>query len=436
MEIVIIAASLLINLVVLILLFILMKKFNENTTELLNENLQKQFSELFDKSEKLIKDEFSRNREENRQSDRSLREELNNSINTFGDQLFTRMTEISKLQKGQLEIFANQLTKLTQSNEEKIERLQEKISLHLRDIRENNDKKLEEMRVTVDEKLHDTLEKRLGESFKLVSDRLEIVHKGLGEMQNLATGVGDLKKVLTNVKTRGTWGEIQLGNLIEQVLSPEQFSSDTAVVPNSSQRVDFAIKLPGKGENKDDIVWLPIDAKFPLEDYQRLTEASDNGNLELIDEASKEIIKRIKLEAKSISEKYIKPPHTTDFAIMFLPIEGLYAEVLRTPGLAEQLQREYRITIAGPTNIMALLNSLQMGFRTLAIEKRSSEVWKILGAVKTEFGKFGEVLEKTQKKLQEASNVIDTANIRTRAIERKLRDVEELPTAETKLIID
>ena len=289
------------------------------------------------------------------------------------------------------------------------------------------------MRVTVDEKLHSTLEKRLGESFKLVSDRLELVHKGLGEMQTLATGVGDLKKVLTNVKDRGTWGEIQLGNLLEQILTKEQYSQNVKTKEGSNALVEFAIKLPGKNSMKEDIVWLPIDAKFPLEDYQRLIEAREKVDLPMIAESIKKLERSVKDAAKDISTKYLDPPHTTDFAFMFLPIESLYAEVLSIPGLSDSIQREHKVTIAGPTNFVAVLNSLQMGFKTLAIEKRSSEVWKLLSIVKTEFSKFGDILENTQKKLDLASKSIGEATVKTRTIERKLRNVHELPTDENHI---
>jgi DNA recombination protein RmuC len=291
------------------------------------------------------------------------------------------------------------------------------------------------MRQTVDEKLHNTLEKRLGESFKIVSERLEAVREGLGEMRNLAVGVGDLKKVLTNVKTRGTWGEIQLENLIEQILTTDQYAKNISTKKNSNDRVEFAVKMPGRSENKDGLCWLPIDAKFPMEDYQRLVAAQDSADPILIEEASKALENRIKGEAKSINEKYIDPPNTTDVALLFLPVEGLFAEVLRRPGLFEKIQNENKVIITGPTTLTAILNSLQMGFRTLAIEKRSSEVWSLLGAVKAEFTKFGDVLDKTQEKLRQASDTIDSAKTRTRAIERKLKDVQELPSSdESKLI--
>jgi len=276
------------------------------------------------------------------------------------------------------------------------------------------------------------LEKRLGESFKMVSERLEQVHKGLGEMQNLASGVGDLKRVLTNVKTRGTWGEMQLANLLEQVLTPEQYAENVTTKLGSNEHVEFAIKLPGRGEMDASVVWLPIDAKFPKEDYDRLVEASEKADPVAVEQAGKQLELRIKAEAKDIRDKYLDPPQTTDFAILYLSVEGLYAEALRRPGLLDTLQREYRVTVAGPTVLGALLNSLQMGFRTLAIEKRSSEVWKVLGAIKTEFARFGEIIDKVQRKLQEATNVIDSAATRTRAIERKLRTVQELPPAEAR----
>ncbi len=388
----------------------------------------------FEKMDRSFRDEIARNREESSKNAKSQREEVNESILKLGEQLSSTIGEISKGQKNQLDIFAKQMNTLTQMNEQKFDKLQEKVESQLKEIQDKNEKKLEEMRHTVDEKLHDTLEKRLGESFKLVSDRLEQVYKGLGDMQELARGVGDLKNVLSNIKTRGGWGEIQLENLIDQILTREQYEKNVATKKGSSDRVEIAIKLPGRDLAKSDIVWLPVDAKFPVEDYQRLLDAQDLANIAAINEANKAIETRIKGEAKKIAEKYLDPPHTTDFAIMFLPIEGLYAEVLRRPGLAEFLQREYRVVVSGPTILAALLNSLQMGFKTLAIEKRSSEVWKILSVVKNEFGKFGDVLDKTQKKLQEASNTIDEAAKSSRKIERQLKDVQELPANETNLI--
>jgi DNA recombination protein RmuC len=293
-------------------------------------------------------------------------------------------------------------------------------------MQEDNGKRLEQMRATVDEKLQGTLERRLGESFKLVSDRLELVHKGLGEMQTLAIGVGDLRKVLTNVKTRGNWGEVQLGNLLEQVLTPDQYAVNVSTVPGSRERVEFAIRMPGHEAQ----TWLPIDSKFPLEDYQRLVDASERGDGTAVEQAGKALEGAARRSAAAIRDKYILTPHTTDFGLMFVPTEGLYAELVRRPGLADGLQRDYRVVLVGPTILGALLNSLQMGFRTLALQKRSSEVWSVLGAVKAEFGKFTEVLSKVQKKLTEASSTIEDASKRTRAMEKTLKGVEQLPSGE------
>ncbi len=364
--------------------------------------------------------------------ERTLREEIasnrtesSKNMDAFSNSLLKRVNEIAHMQKNQLDVFSKQLTHLTQVNEQKIEKVSQVVSDNLKSLQDDNSAKLEKMRETVDEKLHSTLEKRLGESFQVVSDRLEKVHQGLGEMQSLATGVGDLKKVLTNVKTRGTWGEVQLKNLLEQVLTFDQYESNVVTKKGSRDPVEFAIKLPGKEEK----VLLPIDSKFPLEDYERLQDARDEGALELIEDLEKAIESRIKLEAKKIKEKYIDPPHTTDFGILFLPIEGLYAEVIRRAGLCDHLQNKLRVVVAGPTTIAALLNSLQMGFRTLAVERQASDVWQLLGVVKTEFHKFGNILDKTQEKLQQASNNIELASKKSRTIERKLKNVEELPAS-------
>ena len=321
-----------------------------------------------------------------------------------------------------LNAFTGQLLQLTQMNEQKLEKVRDVVETRLRALQEDNSQKLERMRETVDEKLHSTLEKRLGESFKMVSERLEKVHAGLGEMQSLASGVGDLKKVLTNVKTRGTWGEIQLGNLLEQMLTVDQYERNVVTKQGSRDPVEFAIKLPG---HDGKVVYIPVDAKFPKEDYERLLQAQDEGNAVLVEEQQKAIENRIKFEAKKIRDKYIDPPQTTDFAIMYLPIEGLFAEVLRRPGLHEQLQRDFRVSIAGPTTITAHLNALQMGFRTLAVEKRASEVWQLLGAVRNEFVKFGDILDKTHTRLKQASEEIESATRKSRTIERKLKDVQE-----------
>jgi DNA recombination protein RmuC len=351
----------------------------------------------------------------------------------------TMRTEVTATLKSSGDAVEKKMEELRSSTDARLTELKGAVDLALKDelgaIRTENGAKLEEMRRTVDEKLHATLEQRLGESFKLVSERLEQVHRGLGEMQTLATGVGDLKKVLTNVKTRGTWGEVQLEALLEQIMTPEQYGKNLITKPGSTSRVEFAIRLPGR----DDIgtpVWLPIDAKFPLEDYQRLVEAQERGDITGIAEAGKALEVRIKAEAKTIREKYIEPPHTTDFAILYLPTEGLHAEVLRRPGLTDTLQRDFKINVAGPTTLAAMLNSLQMGFRTLAIEKRSSEVWTVLGAVKTEFEKFGTALAHTKKKLQEATNSIDTAEKRNRVLTGKLSGVEAMSAPAAALLID
>jgi len=318
-----------------------------------------------------------------------------------------------------------QMKTLTEANDKRLGEVRATLESKLKELQTENSAKLEEMRKTVDEKLHETLEKRLGESFKQVSDRLEQVHKGLGEMQTLAAGVGDLKRVLTNVKSRGTWGEVQLAALLEQTLTAEQYAVNVATLPGSAERVEFAIKLPGRSGAQP--VWLPIDSKFPIEDYERLLAAQDRADPAGVEEAGRALENRLKIEARTIHEKYIGPPHTTDFALLFLPTEGLYAEALRRPGLADFLQREYRVTITGPNNLAALLNALQMGFRTLAIEQRSSEVWELLSAVKTEFGKFGDVLAKTKDQLETVTRSIGQAEVRTRQMAKKLKDVEALP---------
>ncbi|HEX2013418.1 MAG TPA: DNA recombination protein RmuC [Roseateles sp.] len=318
------------------------------------------------------------------------------------------------------------LTQVQAAVDQRLSVVQAAVDQRLGAIQQDNEKKLEQMRATVDEKLQATLEQRLGESFKQVAERLEQVYRGLGEMQNLARDVGSLNRVLSNVKTRGIFGEVQLAGLLEQVFTPEQYAANVATVPNSSERVEFAIRLPGQREDGQPL-WLPIDAKFPREDYERLLEAQDRADAAAAELSAKAIEARLRLEARTIREKYIAPPHTTDFALLFVPTEGLYAEALRRPGLVESLQREHKVMLCGPTTLLATLSSLQMGFRTLALEKRSAEVWEVLGAVKTEFGKFGDVLAKTKKKLEEAANTIDSAEVRTRAMTRKLKSVEALP---------
>ena len=378
------------NLVILIVFgLVLYTKLSKPKTE------DKETAELkreVERLESVIKDEMSRNRMETSTGQKDLRTELGGTL-------------------------TQTLTQLTQAVEQKLQTLQQ-----------DNSQKLEQMRETVDEKLHATLEKRFGESFKLVSDRLDQVHKGLGEMQTIAVGVGDLKKVLSNVKSRGTWGEAQLGNLIEEVLTPEQYEKNVMTKKGSRDAVEYVVKLPGSDDASH--VWLPIDAKFPLEDYQKIIQAEESGDVQALLELRKALEVRIKAEAKDIHTKYIDVPYTTDFGILFVPIESLYAEVLRIPGLFETIRREYKVIITGPTTIQAILNSLHMGFRTLAIQKRSSEVWEVLGVVKKEFGKFGDLLEKTQEKLEQAGKTIEDAVKKTRTIEKKLGKVGDNPVLE------
>jgi DNA recombination protein RmuC len=351
----------------------------------------------------------------------------NTQIDAFGQQL-------AGLQKSLSDTLSTQLTGLSESNARRLAEIRQTLDLQLAQLQTTNAAKLDEMRATVDEKLQSTLQARLGESFKQVADRLEQVHKGLGEMQTLAQGVGDLKHLLTNVKTRGIFGEAQLASLLEQVFVSDQYAVQVATRPGSKNVVDFAIKLPGKADDGTPL-WLPIDAKFPNEDYERLLDAQGRAHVADAEAAGKALEVRIRLEAKTIAEKYIEPPYTTDFAILFLPTEGLYAEVLRRPGLMEVLQREHRITLAGPTTLLAMLSSLQMGFRTLALEKRSSEVWQVLGAVKTEFGKFGDVLAKVKSQTEGVLKTLDTAEVRSRAMGRALKKVEALPDAQVPHLI-
>ncbi|MGI6361796.1 MAG: DNA recombination protein RmuC [Bacillota bacterium] len=362
-----------------------------------------------------------------------LRQDIRNTQNENSEAVLKQIMQLGANNEQRMENLRfsvdGRLQNLAEVNNQRMEEIRQTVDHKLSQMQNNNDRKLEEMRLTVDEKLHQSLEKRLGESFKLVSDRLELVHRGLGEMQSLAVGVGDLKKVLSNIKTRGTWGEVQLGNLLEQIMSPDQYEYNVAVNPAApASRVEYAVKLPGKSEGNP--VWLPIDAKFPLEDYQALLQAQDEGDVELIQSLGKSLETRVKGFAQDVCKKYVNPPHTTDFAIIFLPLEGLYSELLRRPGLCDLLQQKYRILLAGPVTIAALLNSLQMGFRTLAIEERAGEVWQLLGTVKSGFSTFGQLLDKTQKKLQEAGNTIENAARSTRTIERKLRQVSELPQQE------
>ena len=393
----------------------------------------------FDRLEGVLHREIETNRRENNEAAAKSRAELEERFSSFEGMISRRLQGMSELQ-------SKQLTEITRTNNERLQQLgetvdkrmesvRESVEKRLGDIQSSNEKKLETMRQTVDEKLHKTLEERLGESFKSVSERLEQVHKGLGEMQSLAAGVGDLKNVLTNVKTRGILGEIQLEAILDQMLSPEQYEKNIATIPEKSEVVEFAVKLPGKEEERP--VFLPIDSKFPLDRYERLLDAYDTGDQKLVNDSRNELVRMIKDSAGMIRKKYIEPPYTTDFGILFLPVEGLYAEVVRQPGLVELLQRDHHINIAGPTTLSAMLNALQLGFKTLAIEKRSSEVWRILGAVKTEFDNYAKKLEDTQKHLKYVNKDIeDLIGPRTRQIIRKLRDVQELPSSETEELLE
>ena len=354
---------------------------------------------------------------------RQARLELHEALANLTDAVGKNFLSAGEIQRGQFDSFVSRMDAIAAGADNRAEVLRGVVDNRLQLLQEDNAHKLEAMRQTVDEKLQGTLNERLGESFKAVSDRLELVHAGLGEMQTLANGVGDLKNVLTNAKTRGNWGEMQLGNLLEQMLTPQQYAADVAPVPGSEHRVEFAVRLPGQEENQQ-VVWLPIDAKFPQQNYLRLLEAHETGGKDDIEAAGAQLEVQIKASAREICDKYILTPHTTDFAIMFLPTEGLYAEVMRRDGLVNSLHQDYRITLAGPTTLASILNALQMGFRTLAIQKRSTEVWGTLAQVKTEFGKYGDVLDAVQKKLHEASQKIDDTRTHSRAIERKLRDVE------------
>ncbi len=382
-------------------------------------------------------------------SSRGVRQELTQTLAVFQQILLTQGAEATRTQNAQIDAFGQQLAllqqtltdtlhtqlqSLSEANARRMMEVRQTLEAQLAQLQASNSTKLDEMRATVDEKLQATLQTRLGESFKQVADRLEQVHKGLGEMQTLAQGVGDLKHLLTNVKTRGMFGEAQLGALLEQVFVPDQYAAQVATRPGSKNLVDFAIRLPGRADNGEPL-WLPIDAKFPNEDYERLLDAQGRADATAAESAGKALEARIRLEARSMCEKYLEPPHTTDFAVLFLPTEGLYAEVLRRPGLMEGLQREHRVTLAGPTTLLAMLSSLQMGFRTLALEHRASEVWLVLGAVKTEFGKFGEVLARVKSQTETVLKTLDSAHTRSRAMGRALKQVEALPEAQTQALI-
>ena len=408
-------------------------------------DLERQQGAQIERVERELRDELGRQAQATRADLATFQQMLlaqsGDVARTQNEQIDSFRTQLGAMQQGTeaaLGRFAQtlneQLTRLSEANERRLADVRTAVDARLAALQEGNERKLEQMRATVDEKLHATLEQRLSESFRQVAERLDQVHKGLGEMQGLARDVGTLNRVLTNVKTRGVFGEVQLAGLLEQVFTPEQYATNQATVPGSNERVEFAIRLPGR-DAQGSPVWLPIDAKFPREDYERLLDAHERADAPGMEAAAKAIEQRLRAEARTIREKYVAPPHTTDFAILFLPAEGLYAEALRRPGLMELLQREHRVMLAGPTTLLATLNSLQMGFRTLALEKRSAEVWEVLGAVKTEFGRFGEVLAKTKKKLQEASNTIDAAEVRTRAMERQLRGVESLPESQAQALL-
>jgi DNA recombination protein RmuC len=368
-------------------------------------------------SEKALRDELRAGREEAAQAALALRGEVGRQMKDATDSVTRQVGDLGKTQ------------------EERLGKVRETLDQRLAALQESNEKKLDQMRRTVDEQLQTTLEKRLTESFKRVSDNLEAVQKGLGEMQTLATGVGDLKRVLTNVKARGTWGEVQLGALLEEILAPDQFARNVVTRDDSREMVEFAVRLPGRDGDAGSVVWLPIDAKFPQEDYLRLLDASERGGAEAVEAAAAALQRAVQTSAKDIQEKYLNPPRTTDFAILFLPTEGLYAEIVRRPGQVEELQRLYRVVVAGPTTLAALLNSLRMGFRTLAIEKRSSEVWQVLAAVKSEFNKFGEMIDKARKHLDAASSTLDDSGRRSRAMERRLRTVEEMPADQAREVL-
>ena len=422
--------SLLLSAVLLILLFS-QKRQLQNQTEALD-RLSSLPATLKDASGDL-KNEFHQNRLDIQNQFKNVREELANHFQRNSELLTAQLSAQSNMQFQQLNAITEQTARLTQQTQAQLSALRDTIDNSLKAIQANNEQKLEQMRQTVDEKLSTTLTARLDSSFKQVGDQLQQVYKGLGEMRQLATGVNDLQRVLTNVKVRGTWAEVQLGNLLEQTLAPDQYEKNVSPRKNSREVVEYAIKLPGKeGEGP---IWLPIDAKFPQEDYLRLMEAADKGDAALVEETAKKLEQRIRQEARSIRDKYIAPPATTDFAVLFLPTEGLYAEILRRPGVCEQLQTQYRVVVAGPSTLSALLNSLRMGFQTLAIEKRSSEVWKLLSAVKTQYDTFTELLAKTKRKLDEASHSIENATERSRKIQNRLRTVEALQPEEAATLL-
>jgi DNA recombination protein RmuC len=413
----------LISILLVIVLMVLRRLNARDDTRLVTE--LKLMQEKIERLERDLRYEIS-------ESSRTGRQELQQSLNSFQQ---SQAEQMGSLQKHLGDTLSNQIRALSESNAQRLQEVRHTLDAQLLQLQQTNAAKLDEMRKTVDEKLQSTLEARLSESFKQVADRLEQVHQGLGQMQSLAQGVGDLQRVLTNVKTRGIFGEVQLEALLEQVLTPEQYAKQVETRPRSNQRVDFAIRFPGRGGESGEPVWLPVDAKFPREDYERLLDAHDRADPAAAELAAKALESRIRNEARSIAENYLAPPHTTDFAILFLPIESLYAEVLRRPGLMDSLQRDYRVTLAGPTTLLAMLNSLHMGFRTLALEQQASEVWKVLGAVKTEFERYGDWVAKVREQVQKAADTLDRADTRSRQMRRALKNVEALPDGEAQALL-
>ena len=392
-------------------------------------------SSAFQSTAKEVRDELRAGREEAGAAARALREEVTSGLKLGMGTLSNTLTALGTAQQTHLEGMTAELKELKNSNQSALEGIRATLDSRVKGLQESNEKKLDEMRQTVDEKLGTTLEKRLGEAFKQVSERLEEVHKGLGEMKNLATGVGDLKRVLTNVKVRGTWAEVHVGAILEQILTPDQYEKNVRVKFESAERVEYAVRLPGPKDDPKGCVWLPIDSKFPQEDYLRLQEAASRSDADGVQAAAADLARAVRVAAKDIHEKYVNPPRTTDFAVMFLATEGLYAEVLRQPGFVEEIQNKYRVVLAGPTTLAAILSSLRMGFQTLAIQQRTAEVWNILAAAKTEFVKFADVLDKVKRQLHTASETLEQTSVRSRAIERQLRSVEQLPEAEASKVL-
>ena len=392
-------------------------------------------SSAFQSTAKEVRDELRAGREEAGAAARALREEVASGLKSGMGTLSDTLTALGTAQQTHLEGMTTELKELKNSNQSALDGIRATLDSRVKALQESNEKKLDEMRQTVDEKLGATLEKRLGEAFKQVSERLEEVHKGLGEMKNLATGVGDLKRVLTNVKVRGTWAEVQVGAILEQILTPDQYAKNVRVKSESAERVEYAVRLPGPKDDPKACVWLPIDSKFPQEDYLRLQEAASRSDSDGVQAAAADLARAVRVAAKDIHDKYVNPPSTTDFAVMFLATEGLYAEVLRQPGFVEEIQHKYRVVLAGPTTLAAILSSLRMGFQTLAIEQRTAEVWNILAAAKTEFVKFADVLDKVKRQLHTASETLEQTSVRSRAIERQLRSVEQLPEAEASKVL-